>query len=171
MQPNKKSKYKLYYHYNMGLKMKNVDEFWSEFLVKTNKDCSIKYTDCFHFHSTKEWVDKLLKLVLSGQKQATTSSLYAYETEGNKIPQVGDCSIVTDWEGNPNCVIETTSVIILPFNEITYDICKREGEDDNLDSWREGHTKFFINEGQELGYSFSECMPVVFEDFKVVFIK
>jgi len=59
----------------------------------------------------------------------------------------------------------------LPFNEITFEICKREGEDDTLESWKRGHKHFFIEEGKMLGYEFTETMPVVFEDFEVVFTK
>ncbi len=91
------------------------------------------------------------------------------EIEGARLPEVGDLSIVTDWEGNPRCVIQTTAVTIIPFSEITYDICKREGEDDTLESWQAGHIRFFKSEGSLLGYEFSEDMPVVFEDFEVVY--
>lgn len=52
------------------------------------------------------------------------------------MQEKGSYSIVTDWEGVPKCVIETTNVRILPFKDITYDICKLEGEDDSLESWR-----------------------------------
>lgn len=134
-----------------------------------HKDSSTKYIDCFHFELSEKLANELLALVLSGTKQATASSLLAYEIEGSRIPQIGDYSIVTDWEGNPRCVIETTAVTILPFNEITFDICKREGEDDTLESWQKGHRRFFTEDGKELGYEFSENMPVIFEDFKVVF--
>ena len=146
-----------------------VDEFWQRFISACNKDKSISFFECFHFHINEEWANKLLNLVLSGKKKATASSLLAYELEGGRIPQVGDYSIVTDWDGNPHCVIETTAVTILPFNEMTYDICKREGEDDNLESWQQGHRHFFTEEGKDLGFEFSETMPVVFEDFRVVY--
>lgn len=44
-----------------------------------------------------------------------------------------------------------------------------EGEDDTLESWRAGRTRFFTREGAELGYEFSQDMPVVFEDFRVIY--
>ena len=69
----------------------------------------------------------------------------------------------------PKCVIETTNVRILPFKDITYDICRLEGEDDSLESWRKGHISFFKEEGKKSGYEFSEEMPVVFEEFEVVY--
>ena len=148
-----------------------MNEFWQEFLTASNKDKSTSYIDCFNFHITEEWANKLLVLVLSWKKKATASSLYAYELEGGKIPQIGDYSIVTDWNGNPRCVIETIAVTVLPFNEMTFDICKREGEDDTLESWQQGHRQFFTEDGKAMGYEFSETMPVVFEDFKVVYRK
>lgn len=149
----------------------NIDKFWQDFLEKTNKDKDTQYIDCFHFELTEELANELLRLVLIGQKKATSSSLWAYKNEGDRIPEKGDLSIVTNWDGIPRCVIETTNVTILPFKDITYDICKREGEDDSLKSWREGHINFFTSEGKELGYTFTEEMPVIFEDFKVVFKK
>ena len=85
------------------------------------------------------------------------------------MPQAGQYSIVTDWDGVPRCVIQTTRVRVIPFNDITFDICRREGEDDSLDSWRESHIAFFTEEGRQLGYEFSEDMPVIFEEFKLVY--
>lgn len=146
-----------------------IDIFWEDFLTKTNRCKLIKYLDVFHFELTKELANELLQLVLSGKKRATASSLWSYEGDREFMPKVGDLSIVTDWEGMPQCVIETTAVTIIPFEDITYDICKREGEDDTLESWRIGHLKFFKGEGDILGYEFSNNMPVVFEDFEVVY--
>ena len=146
----------------MGEKAEIINTFWENFLLKINRDKDIKYIDSFHFELTERWANELLRLVLIGQKQATSSSLLAYQIGGDRIPQVGDLSIVTDWEVIPKCVIETTNVMIIPFKEITFDICKLEWEDDNLESWREGHINFFSREGKELGYTFTEDMPVIF---------
>ena len=148
-----------------------IDEFWEEFLISSGMDMTAKYFDCFYFDVTKESANKLLDLVLSGQKRATASSLLAFECEGLELPKVGNYSIVTDFDNNPRCVIKTTTVTILPFNEMTFDICKREGEDNTLESWQKGHRNFFAEDGKVLGYEFTESMPVVFEDFEVIFAK
>ena len=148
-----------------------IETFWQEFLEKTHKQSSTNYFEAFYFGLEEDLANELLQLVLKGIKKATASSLYAFEKTDNRIPQVGDFSIVTDWANNPHCIIETTAVTILPFHEITYEICKREGEDDTLESWQRGHRKFFTSEGKMLGYEFSETMPVIFEDFRVVFKK
>ena len=146
-----------------------IEKFWKEFLSETGRREDRKYREVFHFELTKKWANELLRLVLIGQKKATASSLWSYEYEGEPLPTVGDLSIVTDWKGVPRCVIETTAVTVLPYSEITYDIAKREGEDDTLASWQRGHIKFFKEEGEILGYQFTEDLPVVFEDFKMVF--
>jgi uncharacterized protein YhfF len=146
-----------------------IDQFWTLFCEQTKRDPSTKYLSVFHFELTEKWADELLQLVLSGKKRATASSLWSFELEGMEIPRAGDLSIVTDWAGNPRCVIETTTVTILPFDEMTFDICQREGEDDCLESWVDGHRRFFSNEGALMGYSFSETMPIVFEEFEVIY--
>ena len=154
---------------NQKYSQEKIDIFWNMFLKETGRPETTKYLDIFHFELTEKWANELLRLVLIGQKKATSSSLWGYEIEGEDIPKVGDLSIVTDWEGVPRCVIETTEITVIPFSDITYDICKREGEDDTLESWRAGHIRYFKKEGNEMGYEFNDDMPVVFEDFEVVY--
>lgn len=147
----------------------SIETFWEAFLEEKGLDKNTRYYESFHFELTEKWANELLRLVLIGQKKATASSLWYYQLTCSKIPEVGDYSIVTDWDNNPKCVIMTTSIRVIPFKDITYDICKLEGEDDNLESWRQGHKKFFTNDGKEVGYEFTEDMPVVFEEFIVVY--
>ena len=149
--------------------MDKIEIFWKTFLVEKNLDLNTKYYESFHFERTEKWANELLRLVLEGTKKATASLLFTYEIENKRLPQVGDLSIVTDWYGNPHCVIKTTKVTHIPFKDMTYDICKREGEDDTLESWKKGHLKFFKAEAAELGFEFSEDMKVCFEDFEVVY--
>ena len=147
----------------------DVKTFWNTFLEETGRDVDTQYLECFHFDLNERSANNLLALVLAGKKRATASSRYAFAAEQMELPKPGSLSIVTDWAGVPRCVIETTAVTILPFREVTFEICSREGEDDSLESWQQGHTRFFTEDGKALGYEFSEDMPVVFEDFEVVY--
>jgi len=54
---------------------------------------------------------------------------------------------------------------------MTFEICKREGEDECLETWLRGHVRFFTEEGKAMGYEFNEDMLIVFEDFEVVYQK
>ena len=116
-----------------------VDEFWAAFLRDTGRDPKTKYNDSYHFCSTEQAANELLELVLSGKKRATTSALPCYEIEGEPAPKVGDLCVLTDYAGNPACVVETKAITIMPFGEMTFEICRREGEDDCLNSWRANH--------------------------------
>ena len=148
-----------------------IQLFWNFFIKETERDASTQYMDCFYFDNTEEWANKLLGLVLDGKKRATASSIHFYECRKIPLPKIGDLNIITDWDGNPRCVIETTNVTVLPFKDMTFDICKQEGEDDTLESWQKGHVHFFAEDGQTEGYQFTWDMPVVFEDFKVIYCK
>ncbi len=60
------------------------------------------------------------------------------------MPEVGSLSIVTDWLGNPACVIETTRLHTLPFSEIDFALCSLEGEDTCLETWQQNHERFLL---------------------------
>ena len=129
---------------------------------------NIENLEKWHFELTEDACNYLLDLVLNGQKRATASSVWGYEIEGEEIPKEGNLSVITYWDGKPGCVVRTTRVRIIPYKDITFEIAKLEGEDDSLESWRKNHESFFREEGKELGYEFSEDMPVIFEEFEVI---
>lgn len=146
-----------------------IADFWGRYLKSSEKPAGTTFKESFYFGYYEELANELLRLVLAGQKTATTSSYLAYANAGEALPKVGDLSIVTDWSGRPACVIETTKVVTLPFNHMTFDLCRLEGEDENLASWQENHRQAFTHSGPEEGYVFTEEMPVVFEVFRVVY--
>ncbi len=143
--------------------------YWQAFLAETGRDPDTLCFECFHFDLSEKWSNLLLQLVLDGKKRATTSSVPSYKLRGEPLPQQGDLSIITDYAGAPRCVIRTTAVQTLPFRDVTFDLAKREGEDENLDSWQDNHASFFTQEGLRLGFKFAWDMLVVFEDFEVVY--
>ena len=104
--------------------------------------------------------DKLIELVLKNEKTATTS-LYNEE----KIPKVGDISIITYNNGNDACMIETVDVIITEFKNITKDLAYLEGEGDkSLESYKKVHNNFF----KTIDKNFNDDTKVVFEIFKMI---
>lgn len=145
-----------------------IEPFWQDFLRQTGRDEHTAHSDVYAFGHYEELAEELLELVLCGQKRATCSSLLDYQIKGDPVPKRGDLCVITHWDGTPAAVVETTEIAILPFKEVTWDMCKREGEDENLQSWQEGHVRFFTAEGASTGYAFSWDMPVIFEDFKRV---
>ena len=146
-----------------------INNYWKKFLIETGRSLDLQYYSCGHMGPTEQIANQLLFLILSGVKTATTSCLLSYQAANESVPTIGSLSIVTDWEGNPKCIIEDVNVTIFPFNKMIYDICKKEGEDSDLQSWQTTHFNVFTKEGEALGYTFTLDTPIVFEDFKVIY--
>lgn len=144
-----------------------AEEFWKRFLRETGRGEDASCYEVFAF-AEGEAASWLAELTLAGRKRATTSCLEAYRTEGEALPERGELSVVTDGKGEPKCVIETTEVTVLPFGEVTWALCSREGEDECIETWRETHRRIFTEEGRRLGYDFTDETRVVFEDFRVI---
>lgn len=109
--------------------------------------------------------DSLLAAVLAGEKTATSSSLWEYD-DGLPVPQVGELSILLDGAGTPRALIRTTSVDVVPFDEVGEEFAAAEGEDDrSLASWRREHERYF---GRVLERPFAADMPVVCERFELL---
>lgn len=145
-----------------------IEAFFNRFKKQKQQD-NLVYKDVFHFDLTRESAAYLLNLVLIGKKKATASAYQSYVIQHEDLPQIGELSIVTDFDGIPYCVIETKHITVLPFNQVTFELCKREGEDENLESWQQNHIHFFTEEGKKIGYTFDQTMLVVFEDFEVIY--
>ena len=117
----------------------------------------------FTFGDSRALCDELLALVRAGTKTATCGSLAQMEAEGEALPVPGRRDIALDWDGIPALVIETLSVTICPFEEVSEDFALAEGEDESLEGWRAGHRAFFERNG-----GFSPDMPLVCERFRLV---
>ncbi len=124
----------------------------------------------WHFCDNQADADVLAALVVAGIKGATAGALWAYEAEGEPLPQAGDHNIITDWEGRARAVIRTTVVEVVPFGEVTAEFAAAEGEGDgSLEYWREAHRAAFSRELAALGRVLTDDMPVVCQRFEVVF--
>ncbi len=150
----------------------SIGRLWTRFLKSKNEDPQITdHTyDTFFFSDNKEDADELAALVTKGRKRATSPSLWFFEQTGERIPEPGDLHIVTDWSGRARCVIETTRVEIVPFNEISEEYAAIEGEGDgSLDYWRSVHWDYYHRELAPYGIEPTPDMPIVCEYFRTVY--
>lgn len=110
------------------------------------------------------------ELIRSGQKTATCSLNFWYESGAEPLPTVGHLQVVVDWSGKPICIIEIDSVELCHYNKVTAKFAQAEGEGDrSLQWWREAHWRFFTAECLELNIEASEDMLLVLERFHVVY--
>jgi len=151
---------------------KQIEEFWQAYLDSLPAGRSVSSTsyETWFFCDNEESANELGGLVQAGVKTATCSLVWWYEAEGERIPEAGDLSVITNWDGDPMCVIETTEVEIKPFNQVDEQFAYDEGEGDrSLAFWRDAHLSFFSRECAAIGREVEEAIPVVCERFRVVF--
>lgn len=141
-------------------------EIWQAF-VESNPDAGRSSYTAWQFGDDP---DQLARLVLEGLKTATAGIEVLYELEQEPLPAVGDYSIILDSRERPVCVIRTTRVYVVPFDQVSPAHAWKEGEGDrSLDYWRRVHRDFFTGELEEAGLAFRGDLPVVCEEFEVVF--
>ena len=128
------------------------------------------YIDAFYFCDNKKDANECAELVVLGEKRATATSLWWFEVNNESLPSVGDCYIVTNWNGVARCVIKVEKVEITPFNEVTSQFAEIEGEGDkSLKYWRNVHWDYYHRELAGSGLTPSVDMPIVCEYFSIVF--
>ncbi len=111
------------------------------------------------------------ELILAGKKSATCSLMYWYEEAGEVMPSVGHLHVLTNWQGDPCCIIENIHVCECKYSDITAEFILLEGEGDgSLVNWQKTHWDFFSKECAGINGLPSEDMILVLERFKVVYI-
>jgi uncharacterized protein YhfF len=149
----------------------SIKTFWEEFCRTANVNSETPYQVWF-FGNTSEMARELAELVISGKKTATASLLEFNETHPESAPIENGYSVVTDFEGIPLCIIQTTEIRYLPFKEVDAKFAFDEGEgDQTLEYWREVHRQYFTKEAKEFNLEFGENSLIACERFRLLFSK
>jgi len=116
--------------------------------------------------------DLLAQLIIDGKKTATCSGHPFYQLEKEPIPQVGTYMVVLSSQDEPLCIIKTTAVDLIPFNEVPEEFAIAEGEGDlTYQFWYDGHKAFFQEACKEYGIPYADDMLLVCERFELVDVK
>ena len=149
---------------------KETTKSWNRFQKENN--ITSHFVNAWSFGDSPKLADELLKLVLAGRKTGTATLVIELEKEGEKMPEVGDYNIILDGRGKPAAIIKTTSVEIKPFNKVEETYAYSEGEDDRtLESWKREHWKYWTRKSQKLGFTMKEDLPVICENFELIYPK
>jgi uncharacterized protein YhfF/ribosomal protein S18 acetylase RimI-like enzyme len=150
----------------------SVAALWQEYLASLGESPALtaKTYSAWHFCDNPTDADHLAELVKSGIKRATTSLYHWYQHGGEPLPKEGEYSLILNGLGEAQCLIQTQSVEIRPFEQVTAEFAATEGEGDgSLEYWRRAHISFFERELKGTGIHFDPAMPVVCEIFKRVY--
>lgn len=146
-----------------------AQEFWEEYCLASSVDPATPY-QVWYFGNESKMARELAELALAGKKTATASLAETNRREPENAPVDNGYSVVTDFEGDPMCVIQTTEIRHLPFNEVDAQFAFDEGEgDQSYEYWRGVHWDYFTREAAEKGFGFDENSIVCCERFKLQF--
>jgi uncharacterized protein YhfF len=124
---------------------------------------------CWPFGDGPEMSAELLDLVLQGRKTATADLLWHYEDAGEPPPRPGQLSVVTTWDGEPRALIETTAAPVVPYDRVTAEFARAEGEGDlSLEHWRRVHWDYYTRQLAGTPREPTPDMPVVCERFRLL---
>ncbi|NQY54750.1 MAG: ASCH domain-containing protein [Campylobacteraceae bacterium] len=150
---------------HVELYLKQYLELLSETERKKYQSFSADYF-CGDEHNANLCAD----LICIGQKTATCSLKYSYESCNENIPIIGHLQVVLDWSGKPVCIIEIESVEECKYSNVSEDFAYLEGEGDrSLKWWKKSHWDFFTQECKEVNIEPSEDMILILEKFKVIY--
>lgn len=150
----------------------SVQSMWRAALLQLGEDpdTTKRPLSSFHFSDNEQDANGLARLVKRRTKRATSPSKWYFEIRGEPIPQSGDLHVVTNWSGVAQCVIRTTRVDIVRFDEVTEEHAAAEGEGDgSLAYWKETHWWYYQRELAGSDYTAGPDMPVVCEQFELVY--
>ncbi len=147
-----------------------IEVYWEKFLEESHQNKDEKaFSGELVFENKGITGAEQVDLVLCGKRTVSFSPLPYYEINREPLPLSGENYIVEDRNENPRCIIELTDVNIIPFGEITWELASREGEDENLEQWREKQREYFQEEADICGFEFNDDTKIVCEIFQVVY--
>jgi uncharacterized protein YhfF len=121
------------------------------------------------FGDSPELADELIAFVTDGPKRATAGLVAAYAADGDPLPRIGAHWVACDGSGAPRVVLRTHELRVGPLDSVDAQFAWDEGEyDRSLESWLDGHRRFFQRECKRIGIGFSDHLEVVFERFSIV---
>ncbi|HVF47789.1 MAG TPA: ASCH domain-containing protein [Pyrinomonadaceae bacterium] len=149
---------------------RKAGEFWAEFCSSTDAVELDEPYQVWYFGHTPELAEELAALVLQGKKTATASLAETNLRKPDEAPIHNGYSVVTDYYGEPMCVVQTTEMRHMAFRDVDPVFAAQEGEGDrSLEYWQRVHRECFTLEAERLGFSFDENSVVCCERFRLLY--
>ena len=149
---------------------KTVYDMWKSYIKSYPEFKNDEIPESSYFHNNKDDANRLAKLILSGKKKAGSNLYFWYEEANADLPIIGTKSIVTDFDGKAQAIIEIKKVDTMPFNQISEEYAKLDmGTNiEPLKKWKKAHWDFFAYAMQENEVKPTEKMLIVCEWFETI---
>ena len=144
-------------------------DFWETFLEETGTPDTTVLTGYTYFGDSEEASVEALELLLSGEKTAVGHCLPAYMARKQRMPRVGDYTVVTDFYGNPCCILHTVDVTIAPLPEIPETLRRSERPELSPEDWLADKLRDFEAQSRAAKFHFHRELPVLLETVERVY--
>lgn len=142
-------------------------ECWEKFLKEKSLDQEAKFAGSFGFEAKGFAGTERIAALLAGRKTAAFFSFATFAIDNEELPVSDEYYIVLDANHEAVCVIKTTAVQILPYDQVTWEMAAREGEDSSLQDWRERTRENLEDEAAVVGFEFAPDIKLVYMEFEV----
>lgn len=151
--------------------MDNIEHFWRDFVTR-NPDVvtldtphTVEQLGCYPEESDEE-----VQLILEGMKNTACGVLWAWDLDQTPFPEVGQITVVLDGRSQPRCIIQATNITILPFNEMEQHYLECGLSDaQTVAQFCAVYWRYFTRSLEEIGRRPSPNMPVVCEEFELLY--
>lgn len=148
----------------------SVKKLWNDYVNSRSEILNHKVPKTTYFGDNQHDANELAKLTKKDIKKATSHSLLGLQYNKQVLPKIGDLKIVTNWEGEAQCIVKTTKVKLKPYFTIDASYAQKEGEGDkSLDYWKRVHWEYYTRELAAFERLPRESMIIVCEEFEKVF--
>ncbi len=128
----------------------------------------------WHYGETKEEANQIVSEIMDGKRTAIISYFEPYfetvsdiiedevlfeydndqlqsllEERRDMYPQCGDINVLTNWDGEPQCVIRTKGFGLMHFGDIPIEVAELEHGDTNLEVWQERKSEELLEQFSE----------------------
>ncbi|SIQ09113.1 ASCH domain-containing protein [Maribacter ulvicola] len=143
---------------------------WGTYLKNHLEDVFHETPKTMFFGDNQYDADQNAKFTKSGEKKAISRSLLGLQNRKEPLPKIGDYIVVTDWNGEAQCIIATTGVTLKPYFSIDASYAQLDVYDAiSLDRWKNYYWDFFTRELQAFNRNPKESMIVVCQKFETVY--
>lgn len=143
-------------------------DFWTAFLEQTDTPehsyCS-RYT---YFGTSEEESVEIMEQLLRGEKTAISHCVSYYITTRSPLPRIGDYTMVTDFYGNPGCIVKAVDVVIDPISAIPPEVSALECQGDHA-AWTARKHEEFAALAQRSHFHYHDELPVLMELVELVY--
>lgn len=144
------------------------NEFWQKAKAELKLKDDESFAGDIGFEARGFAGTEKIAALLAGKKRAAFSTFAVYAIDNEILPVGGEYYIVKNADEEAVCAIQIQRVEIIPFNEVPWNLAALEGEDANLQEWRDRTRETLEEEAEIIGYEFREDIKLVFMEFEIV---